>query len=148
MRSNAPGRCASTAATSAASSNSDSPASVNVISVRQAAGAKVTRAAERALRLRPGEHQLLHLVRRRKRAARAERAAVQRRDSVRIPEDILEILVRPAEASGGKCAAKDVPGAGAVDARHLKRGRADLAPVAPREAAFASERHAHERRAE
>ena len=50
-------------------------------------------------------------------AAGSERAAVQRRDRVRVGEDVLDVAVGLPEAAGGERAAEHVAGAGAVHAR-------------------------------
>src|SRR5882672_3695759 len=100
------------------------------------------------LQARPREQELLDFLRRRDAAARSERPAIERRDGVGVRQHVLQILFGRPETAGGEGAAKDVAGAGAVDAVDLKRGRANLAAVAPREAPLRSERHGHHGRAE
>src|SRR5712691_13166668 len=97
--------------------------------------------------LGPGQHEMLDLVGGRKPAARSEGAAIQRRDGVRVAQDILDIPVRKGEATGGEGPAKGVARARAVDAIDRKGRRPDLTPVAPGEAALGAEGDADQRRA-
>src|SRR5436309_2931888 len=98
--------------------------------------------------MRSRKQELLDLVRCRNASPRSQCSTIQRRNGVGVREYVFEFVVRRPQTAGRKRAAKDVAGAGAVDAIDLERRRTNLASATPGEAALVTKRDRDDRGAE